>query len=228
MARALTTENVIAWGAQSEHITSFSNDKTILNIVKYFLDGTSREKFQDEILQNTYSSKNQFKSPKRIGDSMDRTDSIRDQSSFSSDRMEIGEPSIFGQNKESCNEREIKNILQEMSDSERHFLQMFAIIAYECVIKDKVSFLPLWVNLYKTIEEIGRRPNSYLVWQIKLLASRVLCEDHSEATNRLLTLESILAIKQKAAMIMDSWEDGKLLLIVNTRRIDTFFCFINK
>ena len=211
MARTLTTGNVIAWAAQSDHITSFSNDKTILNIVKYFLDGTSREKFQDEILYNVYSSKNHFKTPKRIGESIDKTDYIRDQSSFSADRMEIGEPLTLGQCKENFNESQSKQSFQGMSDSERHFLQMFAIITYECVVKDKVSFLPLWVNLYKSIEEIAKRPSSYLVWQIKLITSRVLCENNLETSNRLLTLESILALKQKTAMLMDSWENGEYL-----------------
>lgn len=210
MARTLTTDNVIAWAAQSEHITSFSNDKTILNIVKYFLDGTTRQKFQDEILQDICPFKNQSKTPKRLNDSMDRTtDSIREQSSFVNDRMEIGELSFSEKIQESYDDIELKQILEEMSESERHFLQIFPIITYECVIKDKVSFLPLWVNLYKTIEEIKRRPCSYLVWQIKLVASRILCDNYSEISNRLLTLESILAIKQKTSMIMDTWEDGK-------------------
>lgn len=206
MARTLTTENVIPWAAQSEHITSFTNDKTILNIVKYFLDGTSRQKFQDDILQDIYPSKNQSKTLKS---SMDRTDTIRDQSSFVNDRMEIGETSFSEKIQESYNDTELKQILEEMSESERHFLQIFPIITYECVIKDKVSFLPLWVNLYKTIEEIKRRPSSYLVWQIKLIVSKVFCDNYSETSNRLLSLESILAIKQKTAMIMDLWEDGK-------------------
>ncbi|XP_043478595.1 anaphase-promoting complex subunit 1 [Leptopilina heterotoma] len=213
MARTLTTENVIAWAAQSEHITSFSNDKTILNIVKYFLDGTTRQKFQEEILHDICPSKNQIKTPRKINDSMDRTDSIREQSSFVNDRMEIGETSFSEKIQESFNDIELKQILEEMSESERHFLQIFPIITYECVIKDKVSFLPLWVNLYKTIEEIKRRPSSYLVWQIKLVGSRILCENYSETSNRLLTLESILAIKQKTAMIMDLWEDELVPLI---------------
>lgn len=43
MAQTLTTENAIAWAARPEHVTSFTNDKTVLNIITYFLQWSQKE-----------------------------------------------------------------------------------------------------------------------------------------------------------------------------------------
>lgn len=58
MAQTLTTENAIAWAARPEYVTSFTNDKTVLNIVTYFLQWSKKgmKKFRSESIK--YSSQN--------------------------------------------------------------------------------------------------------------------------------------------------------------------------
>lgn len=97
----------------------------------------------------------------------------------------------------------------EMTEFEKQFLHSFAIIVYECVVKDKVSLLPLWVNLIKSMEIIGKEPNTFSIWQIKLVSSQMLKKSYMENKNPLLGTESILAIKQSISYIMDNWERGK-------------------
>lgn len=48
MAQTLTTENVIAWAARPEYVTSFTNDKTVLNIVTHFLQWFKKEIISSE------------------------------------------------------------------------------------------------------------------------------------------------------------------------------------
>lgn len=102
------------------------------------------------------------------------------------------------------------NLSKSVSQIENSFTKVFATIIYECVVKDKISLLPYWMNLHKIVEEIGARPNSHLMWQIKLVS---VVKNYSEDEIRLLNLESILAIKQKTAAIVDSWETGVVLFI---------------
>jgi hypothetical protein len=52
VAQTLTTENVIAWAARPEYVTSFTNDKTVLNIVTYFLQWFKKETICSETKQN--------------------------------------------------------------------------------------------------------------------------------------------------------------------------------
>lgn len=56
MAQTLTTENAIAWAARPEYVTSFTNDKTVLNIVTYFLQWSKKEIIRSENIK--YSSQN--------------------------------------------------------------------------------------------------------------------------------------------------------------------------
>lgn len=94
-----------------------------------------------------------------------------------------------------------------MSESERYFLHIFAIIVYECIIKDKVSLIPLWLHIIKSLKVIEEQPNSFSIWQIRLLSSHMR-RMNSIGANLLLSMESMLAIKQKTVIILDKWEHG--------------------
>lgn len=94
-----------------------------------------------------------------------------------------------------------------MSESERYFLHIFAIIVYECIIKDKVSLIPLWLHIIKSLKVIEEQPNSFSIWQIRLLSSHMR-RMNTIGANLLLSMESMLAIKQKTVIILDKWEHG--------------------
>uniref|UniRef100_A0A0C9RW07 ANAPC1 protein n=1 Tax=Fopius arisanus TaxID=64838 RepID=A0A0C9RW07_9HYME len=192
VAQTLTTENVIPWAARQEHVTSFTNDRTVLNIVKYFLQKRARETVEEKSEFSGVSKISSGYVSKSFGDSL-------------SEKMEIGENSSPVRNQQGL--VNIQDEFREMSESERYFLQTLAIIVYECVIKDKVSLLPLWVNLYKSVEVSEKRPSNHLIWQIKLVAAHVLTRCQVEDCNALLSVESVLAIKQRVSLILDMWEE---------------------
>lgn len=103
----------------------------------------------------------------------------------------------------------LTDIQCRMAEFERYFLHIFAIILYECITKDKVSLIPLWLHIMKNLRAIEEQPNSFSMWQIKLVSSQVSKILNSEdKTNPLLSVESMLAIKQKTAIILDKWEHG--------------------
>jgi len=96
-----------------------------------------------------------------------------------------------------------------MPEFEQYFLHMFAIIVYECITKDKVSLIPLWLHIIKSIKIIEEQPNSFAIWQIKLLLSQMSRKSNfTDDENPLLSIESMLAIKQKTSIILDKWEHG--------------------
>ncbi|XP_076165385.1 anaphase promoting complex subunit 1 isoform X2 [Ptiloglossa arizonensis] len=210
IAQTLTTENVIAWATRPEYVTSFTNNKTVLNIVKYFLQWPKKDKIKIENNLNAQSYGNSIKSSsgyltQSLSDTSERiSGSWNEQPDSSSERMEIAESSSGLKN--TSYSYKLEGLHSEMTEFEKQFLHTFAIIVYECVIKDKVTLLPLWVNLIKSIEIIEKEPNSFSVWQIKLVSSQILKKTCTENKNPLLSVESVLAIKQKISYIMDSWE----------------------
>ena len=52
MAQTLTTENAIAWAARPEYVTSFTNDKTVLNVVTSFLQWSINGMIRSESIKN--------------------------------------------------------------------------------------------------------------------------------------------------------------------------------
>ncbi|XP_076632222.1 anaphase promoting complex subunit 1 [Colletes latitarsis] len=210
IAQTLTTENVIAWAARPEYVTSFTNNKTVLNIVKYFLQWPKKDKIKVENNLNSQSHGSVAKSSsgyltQSLTDTSERAScSWNEQQDSSGEKMEIAELTTDVKNTSDLYKH--KEQYSEMTEFEKQFLHMFAIIVYECVIKDKVTLLPLWVNLIKSIEIIEKEPNSFSVWQIKLVSSQILKKSYTENKNPLLSAESVLAIKQKISYIMDSWE----------------------
>ncbi|XP_076758476.1 anaphase promoting complex subunit 1 [Xylocopa sonorina] len=210
IAQTLTTENVIAWAARPECVTSFTNDKTILNIVKYFLQWSKKNKSTNDtnLKVQSYGSLAKNSSgyqSQSLSDISERPSSNwNDRSDSSIEKMEIVESSSGSKNPNHL--LKLEEQLSELTEFEKQFLHTFAIIVYECVIKDKVSLLPLWVDLIKSMEIIEKEPNSFSTWQIKLVSSQMLKKSYVENKNPLFGAESILAIKQKISYIMDSWE----------------------
>ncbi|XP_033307118.1 anaphase-promoting complex subunit 1 isoform X2 [Bombus bifarius] len=210
IAQTLTTENVIAWAARPECVTSFTNDKTILNIVKCFLQWPKQNKTKTEISFKMQSCGSLAKnSSGYLSQSLSNTSerisgSWNEQSDSSNEKMEIVETLSCSKDANSFCKYDGQH--SEMTEFEKQFLHTFAIIVYECVIKDKVSLLPLWVNLIKSMEIIEKEPNSFSIWQIKLVSSQMLKKSYIESKNPVLGTESILAIKQNISYIMDSWE----------------------
>ncbi|XP_071867310.1 anaphase promoting complex subunit 1 isoform X1 [Bombus fervidus] len=210
IAQTLTTENVIAWAARPECVTSFTNDKTILNIVKCFLQWPKQNKTKTEINFKMQSCGSLAKnSSGYLSQSLSNTSerisgSWNEQSDSSNEKMEIVE--TLSCSKDASSFCKYDGQHSERTEFEKQFLHTFAIIVYECVIKDKVSLLPLWVNLIKSMEIIEKEPNSFSIWQIKLISSQMLKRSYIESKNPVLGTESILAIKQNISYIMDSWE----------------------
>ncbi|XP_017886466.1 anaphase-promoting complex subunit 1 [Ceratina calcarata] len=210
IAQTLTTENVMAWAARPESVTLFTNNKTILNIVKYFLQWPKTDKDKDQVNLKAHSSGNSCKNSsgyvsQSLSDSSEKTSgSWNEQSDCSSEKMEIAESSFVSKDTNPLSK--IDGRYFEMTESERQFLHTFAIIVYECVIKDKVSLLPLWVNLIKCLEIVEKEPSSLSIWQLKLISSQMLNKSCIENKNPMLCAESILAIKQKISYVMDNWE----------------------
>ncbi|XP_078053194.1 anaphase promoting complex subunit 1 isoform X2 [Augochlora pura] len=211
IAQTLTTENVIAWAARPESVTSFTNNKTVLNIVKYFLQQPKKDKtnIDSNLTAQSYSSLAKSSSgylSQSLSDVSERiSGSWNERSDSSIEKMEIAELSSGLKNVNNSSKFEGQHF--DMTEFEKHFLHTFAIIVYECVIKDKVTLLPLWVNLLKSIEIIEREPNSFSVWQIKLVSSQVLKRSYTDNRKPLLNAESVKAIVQKISYIIDSWEN---------------------
>ncbi|XP_012141180.1 anaphase promoting complex subunit 1 isoform X2 [Megachile rotundata] len=208
IAQTLTTENVIAWAARPECVTSFTNDKTVLNIVKYFLQWPKKEKIKTENKLKMQSHGSLGKSSsgyltQSLSDTSEKiSGSWNEQSNSYNEKMEIADLSTELKD----NSYKSETQYSDMSEFEEQFLHAFAIIVYECVIKDKVSLLPLWVTLLKSLEISEKEPNSFSIWQIKLVSSYMLEKPCTENRNPLLSAESVLAIQQKISFIMDSWE----------------------
>ncbi|KAH0560894.1 anaphase-promoting complex subunit 1 [Cotesia glomerata] len=192
VAQTLTTENVIPWATKQDLITSFTNDETVLNIVKYFLQPTAEPKPRKKRIRRR---------PKKELD-------------CSAEKMDVSDTSIMKIREQNS----ILNlgIYKDFRLQEKHFMQTLAVIVYECVIKDKISFMPLWINIYKSIEVIEKTPDAGLVWQIKLVSSYTMLKAQQQ-TQPLLRIESVLAIHQRLALIVDSWENEVKPLIESYR-----------
>ncbi|XP_011861283.1 PREDICTED: anaphase-promoting complex subunit 1 isoform X2 [Vollenhovia emeryi] len=154
VAQTLTTGNAIAWAARPEYVTSFTNDKTVLNVVTYFLQWSKKGMVCSESIK--YSSQN--------------------------------------------------DVQCKVPEFEQYLLHIFAIIVYECITKDKVNLIPLWLHIIKSVKIIEEQPNSCAIWQIKLLSSQMRRSNFTNDENPLFSVESMLAIKQKTAIILDKWE----------------------
>lgn len=170
-----------------------------------------KNKIKNEIIIKIQSSGSSVKNTsgylsQNLSDTSERIicDSWNEQCN-SNGKMEIIELSTLKNTNYLCKYEEQYS---EMSEFEKYFLHTFAIIVYECVIKDKVNLLPLWVNLIKSMEIIEKKPNSFSIWQIKLVSSQMLKKSYTENKNPLLGTESILAMKQRISYIMDNWERG--------------------
>lgn len=216
IAQTLTTEKAFAWTIRPEYITSFTNDKTVLNIVKYFMQVFKKEKRNYEgnmkvILHgNTNKAKHDYFS-KNLSNITSTISNNWNEQSEHSQGMEITEMS--SSLKDINYVPETEETCYGITEFEQNFLQTFAVIVYECVIKDKVGLLPSWVSMVKNMEILEKQPNSFSIWQIKLLSSQMLHKLSLKESNPLLSAETILAIKQKVSLTLDGWENELIPVI---------------
>lgn len=226
IAQTLTTEKAFAWTIRPEYITSFTNDKTVLNIVKYFMQVFKKEKRNYEgnmkvILHgNTNNAKHDYFS-KNLNNITSTISSNWNEQSEHSQGMEITEMSSALKDINYVPETE--EISYGITEFEQNFLQTFAVIVYECVIKDKVGLLPSWVSMIKNMEILKKQPNSFSIWQIKLLSSQMLHKLSLKESNPLLSAETILAIKQKVSLTLDGWENGNIFNLYEFTFLMIFF-----
>lgn len=180
----LTTEDVIGWTASLRQITSFSANTAILNFVDRFLKSGD---INSQIRCYNFCMN-------KIHDKLGPLCVIHSESSTS----EILENLI-----------QAYEIPQEISIKENHNLQILITMTYECVIRDKINFLPLWISICKALGTIKSQPKLNSTWQIKLVYSFSSFCGYFQRLEKLLNSENILANKQQICCIADEWESGK-------------------
>ncbi|XP_052748922.1 anaphase-promoting complex subunit 1 [Galleria mellonella] len=180
LAQTLTLDKSNIWSATPENIDLFSNDEQIQNFIKHYL-------IKDTNIESNICGDCLLISKKRKG--------VKN------------EPFMPRQ----CQCR-------KYSKEDQEHAQALSMVTYECVVKDILCALPIWTTFLKIIKTMKTDPSSYHMWQIKLLLSQV--ENHNRRTMNemkvdgqdvlnepLISTEFTLAIKQKVASILDSWED---------------------
>ncbi|XP_008202865.1 anaphase-promoting complex subunit 1 [Nasonia vitripennis] len=194
LAQTLTTEDIIVWTASLKQITSFTTDTTVLNFVNGFLKkgDLNHHTICDSFCMNKMHDKLSSLCCSGIQDSSHET---------------------------SINFNNVNEIPQEISVTENHYLQILISMTYECVIKDKINFLPLWISIYKTLVTIEKEPTTNLIWQIKFLHSFKFCNNFFQGVDKLLNVENILANKQHLYLITDSWESDISIILKNLLNI---------
>ncbi|XP_023247681.1 anaphase-promoting complex subunit 1 [Copidosoma floridanum] len=192
LARTLTTEDIIVWSASLKQIISFTSNKTILNFIHRFLEKSTLLKdvtCDDYCTNKTHCDKN---------------------------LLCFVLPQVFSYKKEDTY-HQIHEVQLDISVSENNYLQTLIRITYECVIRDKVNLLPLWVNFTKSIFTIIKNVEIHFIWQIKFLYSLGLTKDYCKGLQKVLSIENILANKQQISFIIDSWEHDLRSALCNFR-----------
>lgn len=215
LAQMLTLEKSNIWSATPENILSFSSDKAIVNFTKHYL--VNMEKFlgNEDANESRYPGLNKetsaeenvicpdcyfFPLIKPKGEERTRT---RSKSSKSSSKTPV---------------RNLKCQCVKNTKDERELVQMLRMATYECVIKDKLCILPMWITFIKIMKKMRMNPTSYNMWQMKLLMSQIDNHNQRYTTTRtegeaqkidvepLLSLEFAISIKQRVSNETDSWE----------------------
>ncbi|XP_058810342.1 anaphase-promoting complex subunit 1 isoform X2 [Phymastichus coffea] len=181
LAQTLTTDDVIVWTASLKQITSFTTDSIML----YFVDSFLKKHDSNDFMQYDRCCKN-IKHKKLSAFCINKFNK------FTIEKLEF--------------DSQLYQIRQDMSYIENRYLQNLIIIAYECVIRDKISLLPLWFDIYKSAISLKVKANPSLIWQIKFLCLPSLYKDYCSDLERLINIENILANKQQISLQMDSWE----------------------
>ncbi|XP_011495610.1 PREDICTED: anaphase-promoting complex subunit 1 [Ceratosolen solmsi marchali] len=194
LAQTLTTEDVIIWTASLKQITSFTTDTTILNFVNRFLkkgDLSNHARCDNFCMNKIHNQLSSLCFAYFQNSSVERVDNLN----------------------------QVYEIPQEISVIENHYLQILITMTYECVIRDKINFLPLWVSIYKILTTIEKQPKTNQIWQIKFLYSFKHCNDYFYELEKLLNMENIFANKQRICRIMDKWENDLSVMLKNFSKI---------
>lgn len=195
LAQILTTEDIIVWIASIKQIVSFTTDTTVLNFVNQFL------------------KKENLNNPARCDNSC--INKIHDKLSLLS----------FAYFQNSADEKSdnlihIHEIPLHISIDEKSDLQKLITMTYECVIKDKINFLPNWLNIHKMIPSIKKQPATNLIWQLKFLHWFKISSEYFQKQDELLSIENILAKKQRIYHMMDAWENDLSNALTNVKQLE--------
>lgn len=136
----LTTEKTNVWAAKPENIFAFTNDRSILNLTKHYLmdpltnPSTLKAETTNKAYKNLIKICNScyFYNVKKV---FERCGSIEIKSRMNSTLNALKDQKICICDKNNVNERE--------------FMQQMAMVTYECVIKDSLAILPIWIALLK-------------------------------------------------------------------------------
>ncbi|XP_055370778.1 anaphase-promoting complex subunit 1 isoform X2 [Condylostylus longicornis] len=96
--------------------------------------------------------------------------------------------------------KESKNFV---SNSELEKSQLFLIIFYTCLSKDKMHALPLYLSLINDLGVLEKNPSSQIVWQFKIInAMQMFNKD-----DIFLSKEILGSIVEKFKTILENWRD---------------------
>ncbi|XP_017782212.1 PREDICTED: anaphase-promoting complex subunit 1 [Nicrophorus vespilloides] len=93
---------------------------------------------------------------------------------------------------------------REYSHEEAKFKQNITRAAYDCVIKDKLSIMPVFVNLIKTVKDLNVLKSTMELWNLRMIKDFVL---GNRLRSTLTNSEFILSLHHQTIMIMDEWEE---------------------
>jgi hypothetical protein len=125
LMQVLTTEKSNIWLAKLTNIYAFSNNESIINFTKHYLVDPAFEKDPD-------AKKTSL--------------SICAQCYFINLKRFFGRKNIAKQD----DDRK-KCVCDKNSIDERGFIQQLAMVTYECVIRDNLVVLPIWITFLKVI-----------------------------------------------------------------------------
>ncbi|XP_049852727.1 anaphase-promoting complex subunit 1 isoform X1 [Schistocerca gregaria] len=103
----------------------------------------------------------------------------------------------------------LENEELETSMCERQIIQLLATVVYECVTQDKLSILPMWLTIIKTVQSMATEPNHLLMWQLKLVTAQGISRAswrQGQSVLPLVSSDMALSVIQRVLQILDSWE----------------------
>uniref|UniRef100_A0A1B6C0L0 Uncharacterized protein n=2 Tax=Clastoptera arizonana TaxID=38151 RepID=A0A1B6C0L0_9HEMI len=120
---------------------------------------------------------------------------------FSSDPSTVNFAHYFletGEKKSVCN-----------NNAELELTQFLTKLVYDCVTHDKLSIIPIWINLIKAIQNLEHIPSGISTWQLKLLIAHG-ASPCDTLPLPLVSPELSLSIENKISLILDSWQSPEL------------------
>lgn len=183
LAHTLTTEDIIVWKPSLKQILSFTTNRSMINFINRFL---KQSVAPIKMKCNCYCSyKTHFNKS---------TSCLTHYKVSSYEKNDIS--------------NQINKVSLNMSITESQYLNILKTITYECVIKDKVNFLSLWVEFAETILTLSPDLEFNFIWQVKFLHLFGLSSNFLKELDNFINIENILANKQQLDQIVDMWKNG--------------------